>query len=222
MCIPLYTPIRRLYIHTYIQHAITPHSIIEKIYEDKPSEENRRILKAVEKYLPVSSGCFFCPYLHYSNLTFLIYDYYDKYTACIGWLGVVAEQIEVDDDQLVQDTTTFSIGLGVALGMIMKKERYKEKKKAEHRARKKQRELDLAEEKRNRPEAVRRRMFEHMALMKTRRDFRVKQMNYVFPEESDLSSLPVAFSKTSLVEKAEEPEPKRTHYPSGQRITKYT
>lgn len=130
--------------------------------------------------------------------------------------------MDVDDDQRLKDTTTFSIGLGVALGMIMKKEKYKQKRRDEKRERKKQREIEKAEEKRNRPEAVRRRMFEHMALMKTRRDFRVKKMNYVFPEESDLSSLPVGISKVSSQgEVVPETEPKKTHDANGRRITKY-
>ena len=133
-------------------------------------------------------------------------------------------QVYVDDDQILKDTTTFSIGLGVSIGMLMKKERYKQKLRDEKRERKKQREIEVAEEKRNRPEEVRGKMFEHMALMKTRRDFRVKKMKYVFPEESDLSSLPVALSKVSDQAEVEVPEmePKRTHDENGRRITKYS
>lgn len=133
-------------------------------------------------------------------------------------------QVIVDDDQLLKDTTTFSIGLGVAIGMIMKKERHKQKVRDLKRERKIQRELEILEEKRDKPEEVRRRMFEHMALMKTRRDFRVKKMNYVFPEESDLSSLPISLSKVSgQADATEEPEtePKKTHEANGRRITKY-
>lgn len=131
-------------------------------------------------------------------------------------------QVPVDNDRRVEDVKTFSIGLGVALGMIMKKERAQEKRNARKEEERRQREEDIADAKRDHPVAVRNRMFEHMALMKTRRDFRAKQMKRCFPEASDLSSLPVALSQSTIVDEEEViEEPQKTHLSNGQRISKY-
>lgn len=130
----------------------------------------------------------------------------------------------VADDQIEKDQTIFSMGLGVAIGMILKKEKIKFQRRIAKQERKKQRELEKAEELRNRPEEVRRKMFEHMALMKTRRDFKIKQMKYVFPEESDLSSLPVGRSVTVSepeVEEKEAPARVKVYDENGRHITKY-
>jgi hypothetical protein len=131
--------------------------------------------------------------------------------------------VYVNEEQVAEDHTIFSMGLGVALGMVIKKERLKQKRRIAKRERKKQMEQEKAEELRNRPEEVRRRMFEHMALMKTRRDFKMKQLKYVFPEESDLSSLPVALPQsTTTVENTVEVEQKVKKYDeNGRHITKY-
>lgn len=131
-------------------------------------------------------------------------------------------QVYVSEEQIDEDHAIFSMGLGLALGLVLKKERMKQKQRAAHKERKKQRALEKIEKDRARPEMVRKMMFEHMALMKTRKDFRLKQMKYVFPDESDLSSLPVALS----VADPETPEAAATkekkYDENGRKITKYT
>lgn len=135
----------------------------------------------------------------------------------------------VDEFQCQADKSTFSVGLGLAIGLVMKKARYKRKKKEAELQKKKERELRLAEERRSRPVEVRRRMFEHMALIKKRRDFRTKQLQYVFPEESKLSSLPVnvedddTFSDHDNVQNSPEKEQLSESVPfkHNRRLSKY-
>ena len=106
----------------------------------------------------------------------------------------------------------------------MKLKRQKQKKKEEYIRRKKERQQQLEDERRSRPAAVRKRMFDKMATMKKRRDYRIRRMQYVFPQESDLSSLPVDISKEiseDVCVGENVPEDKPTKTSSGQRITKY-
>lgn len=127
--------------------------------------------------------------------------------------------VYVSGDQLGEDRSAFSIGLGVAFGFMMKKHRRDQKKKQRREEKRIRKEFEHAEKMRTRPEAARRVMFDHMADMKRRQHFRVKRMNYVFPEESELSSISAPDKYCNNDDIPENPENESKDQTSEKKVT---